>query len=298
MIWRAFALMAVLQFYPTVDAASSANISGLFTTFGNGRGLIECENELNAQIAQTELRIGLNSFNDAREFEDYKRLLHAPGLPDMTAHIQNLPAGAVWLDLGAGKAYAQRNFLDGFYQTANAIRYVALSFAEPDDHHYAADLKKYAGQFRFIETGFLEEAMVNPSHPIAQLNDTVDFLTQVWGPDAYMRDVSQSFEFIANVLKLGGQARLLLGFQTTFYANGREMSLVEAAEALANTTGGRLRLVAAKRRSGAHSVAIFEKVHNRPVTAPTQFKLTEFWDGGPPTRVFELVQNPGVSLAQ
>jgi hypothetical protein len=274
MNWVAPLLAAVVLFYSPIHANIISSVD-------------YCELDLSAEVSGARKRVEENHFITDRKFADYEELLGSRALPSLGRTIDELPKGSVWLDLGAGQALAQRQFLyrhDG----GNGLNLVAVSYDAPEDSALAADRADYASSFRFIESGFIEEAMANPAHPIQLMRGQVDFLTEVWGPTSYMRDINKGFEIVADLLKVGGRARILMGQQTRYFRDHQNLAQEEGAKEICFAGGQRLKLIAGGQRyNKVQFVGVFEKVSEAKQPCYS-FSLSHFVNDGPPIRYYSV----------
>lgn len=245
----------------------------------------DCDRALLSEIMDTQTRIKTADFTTDRGLQKYEESLGSVKLPKILSELKDLSYGSVWLDLGSGEAKAMRDFLRD-HRNSNGLKLVAVSFAKPDGINFLDDLKKFRNALTYIESGLLEEALAQPNHPIHAYMGRVKFLTEVFGPTAYMHDISMAFNLVADLLSFDGEARIRFTHQTHFFRNGVHLRRSEIPEIIKAMTGGRLKVVKMA-ANGIDEIMVLRKATG--IKGPSiQPKLIDFTDGGPPRRVYEI----------
>jgi hypothetical protein len=140
-----------------------------------------------------------NSFRVDRGLSEYAKELFE-GEPATT--LKKLGPDAVWLDSGAGRAVAIREFLDNL-SMPRIKKVIGISHTRPEDPALAGALKTHSERFEYWASGkFIEE--MDAQGELAHLKGQVDLITDVFGPASYSKDLSKILEIYLSLLKKGG----------------------------------------------------------------------------------------------
>lgn len=206
----------------------------------------------NLELTAIEKRLRTNEFEVGRGFEKSKPFLRAFDIPTVEEILSQLEPGAVWLDLGAGLAKFQRDFLLHPIFKSLQLQLIALGFRKPkDDGSLDNDLKMHKNNFQYISGRFVE-LLKDPRSKLSKLKGKVSFITEVFGPLAYDRDLNEGFNAIADLLKINGKALLYFEESWTHImiqdSTGapHRITLRELSHLIPVLTGGRLRVIEAR----------------------------------------------------
>ncbi len=89
--------------------------------------------EENSELAAIEKRLVENDFAFSRGFDKSKAFLKALDIPSIEEILGQLEPGAIWIDLGAGLAKFQRDFLAHPLFRSLQLKLIALGFKKPKD---------------------------------------------------------------------------------------------------------------------------------------------------------------------
>ncbi|QDK46768.1 hypothetical protein DOM22_17195 [Bdellovibrio sp. ZAP7] len=157
-------------------------------------------------------RVAKNKFVTNRHFEEYARDLH----PDFKNNIAKLSANQHWIDLGAGKATAQIDFLKTFSNKNQAPQATAVAFKL--DRWFKPS--SYEGKLKIEEGAY--ETMPTPSWKKA------DIITDVYGVLSYTANLSQALQKTIDLLNLEGELYLLISpFATQIKTNNEHITLTQ-----------------------------------------------------------------------
>jgi hypothetical protein len=220
---------------------------------------------------QYKLKNNLFTINRNLEGRDsYQKDFDSPQIKPLKRYIENiLSQGGIWMDMGAGTANAQRSFLNQKMEANTQL--IATGFIKPfitgsediqrrqDIINMATELSTYQNNFRYIETGFLEESLENPQPAIKQMYGQIDLLTDELGPLIYTYDIQAIINVYARLLKKGGTA--LISFwepNTTILVNNQRVLFRDLAPLFPLLSGGQLRVRASGMVFSNHQ-PLFEK---------------------------------------
>lgn len=273
------------------------------------------------QIEKSNTRLSENKFFHERNLQRYENLLASQQIPTLTEFLQQLPDGAVFLDSGAGDALAIRDLIEKSSKlNLPFIQYLATSIVKPDfsneykkrnpgkqsplDH----DLEKYNNFFSYIDGGKIQDLVSDPKSNLYFYRESVDFITDLFGPLSYANDIQEIINTYADLLKVGGQALMLLNessvtFKPAFknkFQNTR-LTFRELSFLIPMISGGRLEVVRADMQYEGYwpqfektvlwvrkvSQAVDKSIQGSPL------QLIKFYDEAPPLRTY-LVDFEGV----
>jgi SAM-dependent methyltransferase len=265
------------------------------SAFAKSAAEIECEARLEKAWKNTQAMVQTSAFTVRRDFAWYGRDFTADDVPTLADLFKALKRGSTWMDFGAGRAIAMRQVLKGS-DFKNIEKFVATSFSRYPDRDLVEDLKNYAEKFKHVETGFIDEALNDPGHEIHHWKNSVDFLTDDFGPGSYVKDLQQILEFYGDVLKDGGRALVL--FLDTNVAPGEQVSggsICGAANWIGDLTGGRLKVAAAGLGKDQKCILLLERVPRAQVTRPAierRLVVETFDEATPPKRSYRITPDP------
>jgi SAM-dependent methyltransferase len=255
-----------------------------------------------------------NRFILNRSLTDYQDLLKLPRIPKLEQFIENVNSRAgIWLDIGAGFAFPMRDLLDN-NETIN-VKMIATTYKKlhpsfdvnEDMYDYKAiraldeDIVKYKDNFQYLETGFIEDSVMDSKSELYKLRGKVDFLTEVWGPINYTHDLQKILNVYADLLKVGGTA--LIHFdesRATILIGQKRVLLRDLIQLFPILTGGRLMV----KESGMRCCEMKGSLQTFDVSVFEIVKMSEFQtnlfpilqttitkEGKPPERIVKIL-NP------
>jgi hypothetical protein len=196
-----------------------------------------------------------NRFNVHRGIHEYSEGLG----PHFAPYVEKLSSSAHWIDAGAGRALAHRD-----YARFGRARMTSVSLTRPADPELEAFERSAKDRgFRYLH-----------GNPIENLSPrklgAADLITDVYGPAVYAANLGKVMGVYVNTLKRGGRIYLLLDGHTSFQKSGKPSSFEAWLE-----SGSGLRVVA----RGTHEDSIatrYRLARNRPPVKESYVKRTEF----------------------
>lgn len=218
-----------------------------------------------SQVFQTERlfiteRIQKNKFVTDRHLDDYARELH----PDFKKSVATLSPDQHWVDLGAGKALAQIDYIKAQESHAQAALTTAVAFKL--DRWFSP--KSYDGKLQVKEGAF-------------ETQDTyawkkVDLITDVYGVLSYTGHLSVSLQKTFDMMNINAELYLLM----TPY--GTQVQTAQGKIALIDF----LKSIPGIKIEGTGSQLKITKTAET-ITVPS-LRLVRYTDEAPPLRLFEL----------
>lgn len=200
-----------------------------------------------------------NKFVTDRDLISYKQELHS----DFSKSIDALGPDGHWIDLGAGKALAQIDFLRKFRGSREAPLVTAVAYKL--DRWFAPP--RFAGKLQ-VKEGVFEEQSV-------QEWTRADIITDLFGVLSYTTDFTRAFSQALNLLKLNGELYITTTpWATRFNVHGSSMALIDF---LSSIDGLRV--------EGRFGVIKITK-EKEFIQVPSMI-LTRFEENLPPHRTFE-----------
>lgn len=200
-------------------------------------------------------RVAKNKFVTNRHFEEYARDLH----PDFKNSIANLTANQHWIDLGAGKATAQIDFLKSFANKNQAPQATAVAFKL--DRWFKPS--SYEGKLKIEEGAY--ETMPTPTWKKA------DIITDVYGVLSYTANLSQALQKTIDLLNLEGELYLLVSpYATQIKINNEHITLtqylksIEGLKVEEGTTTSQLKITKTKNNIQIPPLELFRYTDQAP----------------------------------
>lgn len=219
-----------------------------------------CSEVFTRNLWEITPRVEKNKFVTNRGFYEYKEILPA----DFALRVASLRPEQHWVDLGAGKANAQIEYLKGFSEPRTAALTTAVA--------YKLDRWFRPGSFDgklVIKEGAFE------SH-VTSTWQKADVVTDVFGVVSYTHDLQTSFQKIFDLLNTGGELYLAITpYATHFLVQGRALPMIDF---LATIEGLRV-----EGRFGSIKVTKDKDQIKIP-----NLKLKSIKDDTPPYRYFEV----------
>lgn len=222
----------------------------------------QCARIFDLDHAAVLQRIANNKFETARNIFEYQSLLH----PGFIHSLKALRSDQHWVDLGAGKAKAQIDFLKSFRDASQAPHNTAVAykldrwFRPP---HFFGKLEVKEGAFENQDTSHWKKA---------------DLATDLFGVLSYTHDFSLSLQKIVDLLQVQGELYIMTTpWRTHFVSQGRSLRLEEF-----------LKEIPGLRIEGEYGTLKVTKLVEK-VQVP-QLELTEIQDEAPPSRVFQIIE--------
>lgn len=275
---RGFHLLFV--FWGLVPSAAASSHPSCFDIFTNQDLLLD----------QT---LRSNDFYTLRNWKSYREHLRSSESPDLNTLLSSLPKNSLLLDAGAGQAQALRDLLS--YPQFSHLRFLAVAFQKPNSPALDKDLSLHRDRLSYIDGGYIENLVHTPA--LRQQKNKVSFLTDVFGPSAYSRDLNAVLRSYADLLKVDGEAAILFFenstiFNTTAALGPGRLTLRELSFVIPAVTGGRLEVVSARMQLSesdfptfSHTVLWLRKVSATDIIRPLDvFQLEEIVHNTPPIR--------------
>ncbi|WP_413575881.1 hypothetical protein ACLVWU_15965 [Bdellovibrio sp. HCB290] len=206
-------------------------------------------------------RVAENDFTTNRGLEDYALELH----PDFRMSLSKLNANQHWVDLGAGKATAQIQFLKSFKNKNTMPQMTAVAFKL--DRWFKPP--SFDGKLKVQEGAF--ESMPTESW------QKTDLITDLYGVLSYTADFSGALQKSVDMLNMQGELYFLAlpwGYQ--FNKGPAQLGLPEFLEGIEG-----LRIE--QTRPGQFKITKTQE----SVTIP-RLELVRYTDQAPPLRVFSF----------
>jgi hypothetical protein len=239
-----------------------ATAVALLLTSSQAIGAETCEGLFIPESWVMSERVQKNKFDTGRDLSDYLQKLH----PDFQLKLKSLRSDQHWIDLGAGKALAQIDYIRSFDHPTDAPFATAIAYKL--DRWFSAPslggkLKVKEGAFETQETSQWQQA---------------DLITDHLGVLSYSRDMTTSLQKVFDLLNLNGELYIGVNPQsTTFKIDGASYSLIDFLT--------RLDGIQVSGRFG--SIKIIKVKENIQVP---EMELTSYKEAGPPSRTF-LIKN-------
>ncbi|WP_413558677.1 hypothetical protein [Bdellovibrio sp. HCB209] len=205
-------------------------------------------------------RVAKNQFVTNRHLEDYARELH----PDFKNSITKLSANQHWVDLGAGKALAQIDYIKSFDKNTDAAFVSAVAFKL--DRWFSP--KSYNGKLQVHEGAFESQ----PTHTWKK----ADVVTDVYGVLSYTGNLSVSLQKTIDMMNTGGELYLLMTPYGTSVRSGE--TNIPFFDFVKSIPGLKI--------EGTASQVKITKTAETVIIPPLQ--LVRYKDEAPPLRLFQL----------
>jgi SAM-dependent methyltransferase len=212
--------------------------------------------------------VARNAFTTDRTLLDYQRVL---GL-EFTSHLASLEPRQHWVDAGAGRAQAIRDYLESPLFPKKA-RTTAVAVVRPEDH----GIEEAEARFRTFR--YLAGAPIEDIAP--RRIGAAHLITDVYGPLQYSPAVDRVIERYGRLLAPGGRLWTVVPGVTTIRQDDREVGW---GEWLSAVTGLRAEKLPAPGSSALEIVLVRTRATMRvPAVA-----LIRSVSGPPPLREFAL----------
>ncbi|MBO9667867.1 MAG: hypothetical protein J7501_13780 [Bdellovibrio sp.] len=205
-------------------------------------------------------RVVKNDFVTNRHLDEYLKILH----PDFANRLTQMTSKNHWVDLGAGKATAQIEFIKTFSDRDLAPQATAVAFKI--DRWWMPSL---GGKLKTQEGAF--EAQPTSTWQKAEL------VTDVYGVLSYTADLGRSLQKTFDMMSVQGELYILaLPYGTEVRIAGKGLSLTEF-----------LQTIPGLKVEGSNSQIKVTKTQET-IQVPLLNAL-RYTDGGPPLRLFEMI---------
>lgn len=242
-----------------VRALRSLVLSSLILFSGFAYGAELCARVFSDAFVGVSQTVLSNKFVTSRDLYEYRYQLHK----DFSAKVDSLTSNQHWVDLGAGKANAQIDFLRG---RDSGARPLATAVAYKLDRWFSPP--KFSGRLQIKEGAF--ELQDTASWPKA------DLITDFFGVLSYSKDMQTSLQKTLDLLNVGGELYVYsTQWATRIRIQDKSYNLEEF-----------LSLLPGLRVEGQFGTLKITKLQEG-VQVP-ELMLTTFKDDMPPTRTFTV----------
>ncbi len=220
-------------------------------------------------LRELERLLNRNSFVVSRDLSDYDNELEFNFLDELSGSHP----GIIWLDAGAGRALAQRQFMR--MPQAKGAKLFALAFKRPWWTPKSIQ-GEHQTEFSYLDPIDLDEVIDD----VIPFQNSFDLITDVFGPLSYGKDPSKILNLYLKWLKPGGTLRIAMrGFGTSVTSSDQsKRSLTEWLKIQLSKLNG----VEFKEH---HSSWVIRKLGS-PVKIERSLKLTHMYLSKPPSRHF------------
>ena len=183
--------------------------------------------ELKCSVLLFRNMLNENAFKIGRDLTEYVGYLH----PDFLFVLASLRSPQVWLDIGAGRAFAQRGYRTAksslfftwdedpqrevfFPESSSKAKLVAIAVRKPIEDKVDLDALQAEGQLDYAEDTIQNYALCHPQ--------SVDLATDEHASTLYSK-VDSAIWAIATVVKVGGHGFFSLNHSKFLDKNGRPL---------------------------------------------------------------------------
>lgn len=205
-------------------------------------------------------RVEKNKFVTSRELWEYESSLH----PDFKVRLKGLKSDQHWIDLGAGKANAQIDYLKALPNERDGAQTTAVCYKL--DRWFSPP--KFSGKLE-IKEGLFE------SMPTEKWQKA-DLITDVFGVLSYSRDMHTSLSKTFDLLKKGGELYIHMTNYSTHFKGATQSLTLEHF----------LRSIPGLQVEGRFGDLKVTKTQDTIVVPP--FKIDTYRDDAPPVRTYIL----------
>ncbi|WP_063205253.1 hypothetical protein [Bdellovibrio bacteriovorus] len=206
-------------------------------------------------------RVEKNKFATSRDLWEYKYMLHK----DFSVSLSRLTPSQHWVDLGAGKANAQIDYLKSFSNSSSAASATAVAFKL--DRWFSPP--KFDGKLQIREGAF-------ESQNTSQWKKA-DLVTDVFGVVSYTHDLHTSLQKTFDLMNVGGEFYIhATNFATSIRTPERNLTITDFLESIDG--------LKVEGRFGTIKVTKLKENVQIP-----RLRLIKFKDDAPPSRSFELL---------
>lgn len=219
----------------------------------------QCSSLFLVQNWEVSSRVQKNKFVTNRDLYEYREVLHA----DFMKSLTGLTPDQHWVDLGAGKANAQIDYIKSFSNHLSAAQTTAVAYKL--DRWFSPP--KFDGKLQIKEGAFEQQ-------PTASWKKA-DLVTDVFGVISYTRDLQTSLQKVFDLMNVKGEFYI---FTTNYHTSVRvsEKKSLSLMDFIATIEGLRV-----EGRFG--TIKITKEIEN--VIVP-RLELLKYVDDAPPTRAF------------
>jgi SAM-dependent methyltransferase len=245
-----------------------------------------------------------NMFKVGRHLWTYDELLPFVRSKRLMSIMKDLPPGSVWVDMGAGAGQA---LWDGLTLNRN-IRGVGIAYKRPDYPWVDLQDDHLHGRVEYLEGDFVEN--MDRGRKLDHLKGRIDLITDIYGPLSYSKDLPLLLQTNMNLLKKDGLLIFSVMTETgvtmlkdppepvslnAVFKNSQR--LPEGLLAWIRTIPGIELVETTPFHNNAgpayeNSVAIKIRKTQDDVRVPRTLKTIDYQSGAPPSRVFEVTEDP------
>ncbi|MNK89585.1 hypothetical protein D3C87_1095990 [compost metagenome] len=234
----------------------------LLFTFSRSLAAETCEGLFTPEAWTVSDQVQKNRFITDRDLSEYLHQLH----PDFVAALRNLRSDQHWVDLGAGKAIAQIDYLKSFDKIseaplATAVAYKLDRWFRPSSHHGKLEIRE--GAFEAQDTASWKKA---------------DVITDVMGVISYTKDLTTTLQKVFDLLNVHGELYL------EFSPAATNIKTSETSHKLL----GFLARIDGITVTGQYGIVKIVKLKEKIVVP--QLEIMSYKEEYPPYRTFRLVE--------
>ncbi|WP_413612441.1 hypothetical protein [Bdellovibrio sp. HCB-110] len=219
----------------------------------------QCSSLFLVQNWEVSSRVRKNKFVTNRDLYEYREVLHT----DFMNSLSKLTPDQHWVDLGAGKANAQIDYIKSFSNPLSAAQ--ATGVAYKLDRWFSPP--KFDGKLQIKEGAFEQQ-------PTATWKKA-DLVTDVFGVISYTHDLHTSLQKVFDLMNVKGELYIFTTNYHTSIKVGEKKSL-SLMDFLATIEG-----IHVEGRYG--TIKITKEIEN--VIVPS-FELVKYVDDAPPSRTY------------
>jgi hypothetical protein len=236
----------------------------MLLSFGPSYAAETCEGLFTPESWQVSKDVEQNRFITDRDLSEYIHQLHK----DFVTALRNLRSDQHWIDLGAGKAIAQIQYLKTFDHLRDAPLTTAVAYKLDRwfrPFSYRGKLEVREGAFEAHDTSTWKKA---------------DLITDVMGVISYTKDLTATLQKVFDLLNVNGE--LYLEFapaETNIKMAGTRHKLLGFLERIEGISV-----------TGQYGIVKIVKLREN-ITVP-QLELVIYKESRPPYRTFQEVELP------
>lgn len=234
----------------------------LLFTFSRSLAAETCEGLFTPETWTVTDQVKKNDFITDRDLSEYLHQLH----PDFVKALRNLRSDQHWIDLGAGKAIAQIDYLKSFDKISDAPLTTAVAYKLDRwfrPRSFNGKLEVREGVFEAQDTASWKEA---------------DVITDVMGVISYTKDLTTTLQKVFDLLNVHGELYL------EFTPRNTNVKTSETTHMLL----GFLSRIDGITVSGQYGIVKIVKLQETIVVP--QLEITIYKEAHPPYRTFRLIE--------
>ncbi|RYZ84022.1 MAG: hypothetical protein EOP06_18875 [Proteobacteria bacterium] len=269
-------ILSIFVSYPLALAATDETCPTRFGELNRkyiGKVKVDPDTEANEFITFR----GLESYGDlTRDPRKGRSFLATEGLAPI---IEALPAGSVWIDMGAGVGRALQEGLE----LNPKFKAIGIAYKEPE-----LDFRTFSGESRDAQEALVKQGKLQffygkliedlaSSKELDPFKNKTKFITDYIGPLAYTYDFPRVLQIYVDLLEPGGTLLFTPARNSLRGANGESIELTDWLQKVPGIT---------VEKTEGRGIRLIKKDKNAEI--PQNLFLKEEGKGTPPRRVYEL----------